>query len=188
MITHGPAGTNKADKFSIAMRFLIHYVGDAHQPLHGTTRVDADHKQGDKGGNDFPTKGHYGASELHAVWDAVVYEYHTNPKLPFSESDWDLFGTYAKKLTGDHPISSLPDVTNLDPNDWEKESFEIASTFVYKGIVEGKTDPLPAAYVTEGQLIAEKRIVTAGHRLANLLKSLKLPSHALVQESENFLS
>lgn len=33
------------------MRLLIHYVGDVHQPLHATARVDHEYPRGDFGGN-----------------------------------------------------------------------------------------------------------------------------------------
>ena len=66
---------------SYALRLLIHYLGDIHQPLHSMSRVDADFPAGDRGGNSFNLPTHYTAKELHAVWDSVIYEYHVNDKL-----------------------------------------------------------------------------------------------------------
>ena len=43
------------------LRFIIHFMGDLHQPLHCATNADA-------GGNCLHTKG-FGATELHAAWD-----------------------------------------------------------------------------------------------------------------------
>lgn len=63
------------------MRLLIHYVGDIHQPMHCVSRVDKEYPAGDKGGNDFPLPNHYSAKELHAVWDAAIYEFKKNDKL-----------------------------------------------------------------------------------------------------------
>lgn len=45
---------DEADAKSFALRLLIHYVGDYHQPLHCMDRVDDDFPKGDKGANDFP--------------------------------------------------------------------------------------------------------------------------------------
>src|SRR5438270_13657961 len=45
-------GTSDAEKTK-ALRFLIHYVGDIHQPLHCATRVTQAMPEGDRGGNDF---------------------------------------------------------------------------------------------------------------------------------------
>ena len=66
---------------SWGMRFLIHYTGDVHQPLHATSRVDKQYPKGDRGGNDFPLPSVSGANELHAVWDSVIYEYTGYGKL-----------------------------------------------------------------------------------------------------------
>jgi len=65
---------------STAMRLLIHYVGDIHQPLHATSRVNHEYPEGDKGGNAFPLPAKDGANELHAVWDSVIYEFTGYPK------------------------------------------------------------------------------------------------------------
>ena len=100
------------------MRQLIHYVGDAHQPLHGEVRIDHEFPAGDKGCNDFPVPNHYDAANLHAVWDSAVYEFHTNPKLPFSDADWDLWGAMADALVAKHPVNTLNDVNNLNPHVW----------------------------------------------------------------------
>lgn len=41
---------------------------------------------------------------------------------------------------------------------------------------------LPASYVDQGVIYAEKRLVTAGYRLANLIKSLTIKSVSEVEE------
>lgn len=69
------------DAESLALRLLIHYVGDSHQPLHCMNRVDDEFPKGDAGGNDFPLKYHYDVDELHALWDVVIYTNHVNYKL-----------------------------------------------------------------------------------------------------------
>lgn len=58
---------------SYAVRLLIHYIGDVHQPLHSTNRVNADFPTGDRGGNEFPLPNHYAANNLHSVWDSAIY-------------------------------------------------------------------------------------------------------------------
>lgn len=66
---------------SYALRLLIHYLGDIHQPMHSISRVNKQYPAGDRGGNDFPIPNHYSIDELHAAWDAVLYEFRTNDKL-----------------------------------------------------------------------------------------------------------
>lgn len=82
---------------SYALRLLIHYLGDIHQPLHCLSRVDKDYPVGDKGGNDFKLPNHYSADNLHSVWDAVVYEFHKNDKLVSILSLKALWKTYTHK-------------------------------------------------------------------------------------------
>ena len=65
----------------MALRLLIHYLGDIHQPLHCLTRVNPEFPHGDKGGNDFALKYHYKVNNLHSLWDAVMYAYHDSIKL-----------------------------------------------------------------------------------------------------------
>lgn len=66
---------------SYALRLLIHYVGDIHQPLHCSDRIDKNFPKGDLGGNLFLLPGHYTANDLHAVWDSVLYSYHDKMEL-----------------------------------------------------------------------------------------------------------
>lgn len=41
---------------SVALRLLMHYMGDMHQPLHTTERYSEEHPNGDYGGNIFVIK------------------------------------------------------------------------------------------------------------------------------------
>lgn len=160
------------DSLSAAMRLLIHYVGDIHQPLHATSRVDHNYPEGDRGGNSFPLQVRDGVKNLHALWDSVSYEFSGYSHLPFSAADWSKNGQDAATLVQKYSLSQLKDTTNLDPNVWARESFEIASTFIYNGIQEDGV--VPDAYVQQAKTLAEKQIVTAGYRLANLLMSIDL--------------
>jgi len=74
-------GASEEDGISTALRLIIHYAGDIHQPLHATSRVDHEFPKGDRGGNSFGLKSKDGAKNLHAVWDAIVYEFTGRPSL-----------------------------------------------------------------------------------------------------------
>ena len=76
-----------------ALRLLIHFYGDIHQPLHTSNRYTKDRPSGDRGGNDFILKNHYSASELHAVWDNAIYVNHKTPARPFTSSSFADFAT-----------------------------------------------------------------------------------------------
>lgn len=72
---------NEEEARSFALRLLIHFVGDIHQPLHCTTRVNEQYPKGDEGGNMFDIPYHYTADNLHGVWDSAIYEFHKTINL-----------------------------------------------------------------------------------------------------------
>ena len=73
-----------------ALRFVIHFVGDIHQPLHCSTRVDSAHPKGDQGGNGFflrvrGTNGQVNKVKLHGYWDGGLDSFPKGggpPKFP----------------------------------------------------------------------------------------------------------
>jgi hypothetical protein len=58
----------------LALKFLLHFVGDVHQPLHAITRVDPDTNQDDHGGNCVGIlRGHATVPvRLHSYWDTTL--------------------------------------------------------------------------------------------------------------------
>jgi len=57
------------DEQAQALRFIIHFVGDIHQPLHCATRVDNALPEGDQGGNLVTIKVAGKRLKLHSYWD-----------------------------------------------------------------------------------------------------------------------
>ena len=76
---------------SVALRFVIHYVGDISQPLHVTAAVDNTYREGDQGGNLEKIPIVNGVGDLHAIWDSVVYEWPGYPVMPISDKDWVMY-------------------------------------------------------------------------------------------------
>ena len=76
---------------SYALRLLIHYIGDLVQPLHCESLYSSEFPHGDRGANDFKLKNHYSVSELHALWDKVLYTQKDNIARPFTSETWDAF-------------------------------------------------------------------------------------------------
>lgn len=152
-----------------ALRFLMHFVGDVHQPLHAVACDSHDHPQGDRGGNDFvfdPVQiGDFEVKNLHFLWDfggglcGKVTRPGTNPQV----------GVLADKLTAMHPRNSFPGVGLTDPMAWAVESLELAKTVTYQ--LEEKKKPSPE-YLSATQFASGRRIAVAGYRLADLLNSV----------------
>jgi len=63
---------------SLMIRFLIHMVGDMHQPLHVITRCTPEKPSCDQGGNLFPIQG-VEMKNLHALWDSAML------KIPYEQ-------------------------------------------------------------------------------------------------------
>jgi hypothetical protein len=139
--------------------WLIHMVGDVHQPLHCVTRVSKVKPHGDLGGNlilvDGPSK------NLHAFWDDLLGIGDTQ----------DFMKAVAAAGTLPAPDPSL--VADDKEADWAKESAALAQSDVYVAPVAQGLGPynLAGTYTTNAQQIARQRISLAGARLANLLKT-----------------
>lgn len=142
-----------------ALPWLIHLVGDAHQPLHVVSRYDAAGR-GDAGGNMLsvitPFHPHLSPMNLHAYWDDL-------PGAPW------LRGTRleaaARALRELYPA---PDETGT-PQQWLQESWQIARDSAYPPGDEAVPTISPAFH-ENAQEIARRRIAEAGYRLADLLR------------------
>lgn len=139
--------------------WLIHLVGDVHQPLHCSTRVSAANPKGDQGGNLVVVSGP--SKELHAFWDGAL-----------GDGDTKNFMTAVKVA------STLPDpdaslLSDDKEDDWAVESYALSKSAVYVDPVGAGLGPftLSEAYTANSQQIARQRVALAGARLANLLKT-----------------
>lgn len=149
---------------SFALRLLVHYMGDLVQPFHNISRFTKANPEGDKGANAFLLPNHYGASELHAVWDFVLYEEHNNIPRPFTKDSWDTFSQHLDGIMKDYGYavsgSSIYKSTNYSK--WSTESYELAKT-LYDGVTEN--EPVPQAYLDKNIKIAYERLIIGGYRL-----------------------
>lgn len=102
------------------------------------------------------------------MWDSVLFEFSGYAKLPFNDDNWTKHTASASTLMKKWTVDET-EAANLDPVHWADESFQLSSTFVYPKAHENQK--LSDDYVKQGNEIAEKRIVLAGHRLANLIMS-----------------
>ncbi len=139
--------------------WLIHLVGDVHQPLHCSTRVSAANPKGDQGGNLVVVAGP--SKELHAFWDGAL-----------GEGDTKNFMT-AVKVASTLPAADPLLASDDKEDDWAAESFTLAKSAVYVDPVGAGLGPftLSAAYTANTEQIARQRVALAGARLANLLKT-----------------
>ena len=142
---------------SYDLSWLLHLIGDVHQPLHASTRVSAADPQGDAGGNN--VKLSCTKCELHFFWD-------------------DLLGTNSKLKTVMNAARKLPkaDATlaaKSDEKDWIAESFQGAQQNVYVSPIAAGDGPftITGGYKRASVKLAKERVALAGARLANLLNN-----------------
>jgi len=158
------AVSDKLQAFDLT--WLIHLVGDVHQPLHATSRFTSFHLHGDGGGNGFlisdPSK------ELHAFWDGLVGA-DQNSFTVTSTVALKSLKTLANSIMQGNPKPTQLDLTT---NTWITESFELAKLDAYAIGPEGNPNPKPApsaAYRKKAQTDGRLRVALAGYRLAAVL-------------------
>lgn len=152
------ASDQSDDLKSYDVVWLLHLVGDVHQPLHNATRVSATDPKGDRGGNNVMLCAAPCKNELHGFWD----------DLPGSGNIPKTAIAYGKKLS---PADSTAS-GNMDVAVWVKESFDDATTKVYVAPPIGAGDgpfTLTPEYRAAAQALAAERIALAGTRLASIL-------------------
>jgi len=145
--------------------WLIHLVGDVHQPLHAAERFRQNDTNGDNGGNSVKLRCAQGvvcADNLHAYWDGLLG----------SSLDFAQITAQGNSLNG-RPVP--PGVDILDPKIWVEESYDLARSDAYKNTTGAALgDPradVDAAYAKRARADAEVRVILAGRRLAALLNA-----------------
>lgn len=159
-----------------ALAWLIHLVGDIHQPLHVATRHDASGED-DAGGNGLavfaPENTRKPDTNLHAWWDDL-------PGPPWLRGSRLM--TRAETLRRQHPAGAAAAGTPaLDTDLWRDESYVLAKGFVYAPwLASAPVMPvsLDADYRRQARRLVDERVATAGDRLARLLTSLLAPPSA----------
>lgn len=146
----------------VALKFLGHFVGDVHQPLHAGYEAD-------QGGNDI------GAcvpgdddTNLHAVWDGFI----VNRRLAALGLDWKGYGA---RLQADiHPVERAR-WRGLDPRVWAEESYAITEDEAYEDVDRegGRAKGcFGDDFVLRHLETTERRLKQGGVRLAALLDDI----------------
>lgn len=159
-----------------ALRFIIHFVGDIHQPLHCTTRVDSRNTDGDRGGNEVKLRirqpdGTFKSTNLHSYWDGGIGSFpKTGPN--FQPPPLSQIPSAARTAKRGNPASD-PALRLSNPTDfegWADESHALGKEVAYRGITNN-TIPT-TAYNRASVKVARKRVAWGGYRLAALLNSI----------------
>jgi hypothetical protein len=134
-----------------ALKFLLHFVGDLHQPLH-----TADNN--DRGGNGVKVWTGAKTQPLHAVWDTdLVWANARRPAI------------LAQVLLMQITPAQVASWRTGTPEDWTWEAFAIAQQDAYGCPPLSGTQRLDRAYVERAKADVALQLSRAGVRLAYLL-------------------
>jgi hypothetical protein len=144
----------RVEERRLALRFVVHLVGDVHQPLH----------VGDNGGNRTQVRFFNRGSNLHHVWDSLIIE-HT-------ERDED---RWLARLIEMDTAANRTDAQRGTIEFWASESLRTARE-AYRDPVTGERIK-PGARLGDGYQAAnlpvvKRRLYQAGVRLAMVLNGL----------------
>lgn len=144
-----------------ALKYLVHFAGDIHQPLHCATGKDY-------GGNTVAVTWRGEETNLHHVWDAYL----------FGAEGGDIY-FWAKYLQRDIDSGRRAAIMRGTPYDWAVESHGIARDFCYPRLkkeqftfIKTSLPELSSGYARAARPIVRRRILQAGLRLASLLNSI----------------
>ena len=153
---------------AVHLCWVLHLVGDAHQPLHSTALFTPQlFPAGDRGGNLIQV----GRSNLHSVWDRL---------LPNATTVGEV-GSAAQEAIAIESRFSKQWHDDDGPEVWLEESWKLAKYYAYDRTVRAAvraaeeagddqvTVKLPERYFETAGLEAKRRAVQAGNRLAHLL-------------------
>src|SRR5271166_1201324 len=156
------------------LAFLIHFVGDIHQPLHAANDAD-------KGGNCIRAEAYPRAENLHDAWDNAIVR-GLEDRLDSGRPE-----TTARRLEQTYAGEKALDVwVPGHVDDIALESNQIARTDIYAALqlpiepcespdVLCRTHPevdLSSTYMDQSGVIAGHQLAKAGFRLASLLNEI----------------
>tara|TARA_R110002012_G_scaffold180117_1_gene345958 strand:- start:882 stop:1652 length:771 start_codon:yes stop_codon:yes gene_type:complete len=139
--------TSKAEK-QLALRFIVHIIGDLHQPLHAGNGTD-------RGGNDFKVNFFWQDSNLHRVWDSELLD-----QRQLSYTEW------TAKLNRKISTQDINDWSTTDPQVWIAESVKIRDE------IYPSQETISWDYLYHHLPQAKKRLKMAGIRIAAYLNNI----------------
>lgn len=139
------------DEKNIALRMIVHLVGDAHQPMHVGHATD-------RGGNGWKVRYFTTPANLHGIWDSNLVE--SAHKWSFTE-----WVDQIDRLSA----SEANAVIAGDPDAWTKQTWTIC-TQVYNSTPQDTS--VSYDYISDWTPVIEQQLVRGGHRLAHVLNSV----------------
>lgn len=155
-----PAVPDSVKAYNIS--WLLHLVGDIHQPLHSLSRFSSRHTSGDRGGNSFKLSGR--DSNLHSFWDNSLTRDQDSTRLV------NLARDLMREIQPDTAEVAMVTDPEVATRLWACESTALTKYVAYT-VGEEESTPISVSrsYRRLATKIARHRAVIAGYRLAELL-------------------
>jgi S1/P1 Nuclease len=140
-------GTDLEERI-MALKFLFHFVGDIHQPLHSSDN-------GDEGGNDIEVTAdgipHKDKDELHGYWDNQFVQ-------GVAPTDTALAAKLLAAITSEQRTSWAAGT----PEEWAMETFAISKRDAYGNppLSKGTLQDLNAEYVAQAEKDVAKEVLS----------------------------
>lgn len=150
-------GSASDEDKALAVKMLVHFLGDIHQPMHMGRATD-------RGGNSHAVGFFKKFTNLHSVWDTDILE----AAHAWSHSEWQ------------REIDRLPleeeyrIVRGGTPSTWGNETYDIC-TQIYNSTPEGTN--IEYDYIATYSPIIENQLLKGGLRLADILNSVFDPNY-----------
>lgn len=142
---------------NLALKMLVHLVGDLHQPMHMGHLSDL-------GGNRVTVKYFGRDKKLHGVWDTDLVE---------SAHKWS-YTEWADQLDRADEETVAKYLDGTTPDSWGRETFDLA-TMVYEKMPEGTN--ISYNEIEHARPIVETQLLKGGLRLADTLNSIFDPDY-----------
>ena len=140
-----------------ALRLLLHFVGDIHQPFHVSYKDD-------KGGNMLVVRSFGADSNMHRVWDSDLIQ----RRLRDTKGGWPVMSADLRQAITDEQRQKW--TANLDPAAWANESLTVTRE-LYANLPKLPND-VDDAYFARWMPVANERMQAAGVRLGAVLNAV----------------
>jgi nuclease S1 len=194
------SATSPPEERAKALRFIVHFVGDMHQPLHDTSNND-------RGGNCVPVsflewepkqdeKGNY-APNLHSLWDNGIVERHGGIRRESHDADVARFASDLTRRYGTQIARWKASAIDVPAWAWEGQQLAVTVTYgklpvriVPEALVSVSScadadnigqrmlalhERVGPSYLAAVSPVIERQLVKAGARLARILNAALAP-------------
>jgi hypothetical protein len=137
-----------------ALKFLVHFLGDMHQPLH----CGENH---DRGGNDVPVVFHGKPTNLHSIWDVGILEQMVAQDPGFLTNPLEGLGWWTRWRMRHGTVPA-----------WAWKSHDVSRDVVYGKLSPERPAPVANDYIAAASPVIHRQIQMGGVRLAAVLNSI----------------